>query len=148
MNENDDVKCIWAGTGDMLEEIQEKINDSIFKDRVIMTGVRNDIDFLLQGFDSFLFPSLWEGLPVSLIEAQASGLPCIVSNTITKEAEVTDKVRWLGLDESDDYWSEICISEAKRNKDNRESDINSLKKSGYDIYETAKWLTEFYCSPK
>ena len=113
---------------------------------VIFTGVRSDVNELLQAVDVFLFPSIQEGLPVSLIEAQAAGLPCIVSDTITEEVRVTDLVEFLSLDDPIEYWSRAILKYA--NGYERKNTSENIRKAGYDVRDTAERLEDFYMSLK
>lgn len=138
---NRNVVLLLVGDGDQLVTIQDKVNDLGLSESVIFTGVRSDIPELLQAMDIFVFPSIYEGLPVTLIEAQASGLRCIVSDSITKELMVTDLVKYLSLEETIETWSnEICLNSQYIRK-NTSRDIRS---GGYDISESSQWLMNFY----
>ena len=86
-------------------------------------------------------PSLYEGVPVSLVEAQTSGLPCVVSTGIRPEAAITDSVRFVPLDGSVQQWSDVV---AKEVSSPRRDVLNQIKEAGYDIVVTAKWLEEYY----
>ena len=136
--------CLWVGTGEEENEYREKINNEGYSDKIVMTGVRSDVPDILQAVDCFLFPSLWEGLPVSVIEAQAAGLPCVIADTISKETEVSDLIEWHSLNESPSLWAERCITLGTNNREKRTSPIQKIRENGYDIKETAKWLTDFY----
>ena len=81
-------KLMLVGDGPLRSEIEQKARELHIEDEVVFLGVRSDINRLLQAFDVFVFPSLHEGLPVSLIEAQGSGLPCIISDQISKEVDL------------------------------------------------------------
>ena len=94
-----------------------------------------------QAIDIFIMPSLYEGLPVSGIEAQASGLPCIFSETITKEVGLTDKIEFLSLNESPKKWAEHALMYMGSE---RKSEVNKLRKAGYDIQQTADTLSKLY----
>ena len=85
----DDVYFLLVGDGPLRQRMMERAEELGLKERIIFTGVRSDIpDLMLGAMDLFLFPSLYEGLPVSLIEAQASGLPCLISDVIAEEADI------------------------------------------------------------
>ena len=79
-----------VGDGPLRNEIEQKAKELHIENEVLFLGIRSDINRLLQAFDVFVFPSLHEGLPVSLIEAQGSGLPCIISDQISKEVDLGD----------------------------------------------------------
>ena len=104
-------------------------------------GIREDISDIMQGMDLFLFPSLFEGLPVVLVEAQAAGLKCIVSDTITSETDVSGRVEFVSLKESPEEWADKILSLHHMNM----SDTSELlRQNGYDTATMAKWLTEYY----
>ena len=97
---------------------------------------------LLQAFDVFVMPSLFEGLPVSVVEAQAATLPCILSDRITNEVDMgMGLTHFISLDQSAEVWAEGII----RNKSiNRNMSIQPLIDRGYDIRTTTEWLQNFY----
>ena len=109
---------------------------------IIFLGVRKDVKNLLQGFDIFLLPSIFEGLPVTLVEAQGAGLKCFVSNTVTKEIDLEcELTEFISLDKSSEEWAEIID---KNREYIRKDTIDSLKSHGYDMTENAKSLENKY----
>ena len=108
---------------------------------MIFLGTRSDIPELLQAMDLFLFPSLYEGLPVALIEAQASSLPCLISDQIPKECKKTDYICQLSLNASSQKWADKALTLSKMH---RKSTKDEMIKSGYDITENAKKLQYYY----
>lgn len=113
-----DAYLILVGDGERKEQIQEKVQNLGLESRVIFTGVRSDIPALLSAFDVFLFPSFYEGMPNTVIEAQATGLPCVISDTITKEADITGLVQYMPLTASPELWAEKvmkCVSQERVN---------------------------------
>ena len=138
------ARCLWVGTGELEGKYKKKIRDEHMEDRIRMVGVRPDIPNLLMAADCFLFPSLWEGLPVSVIEAQATGLPCVIADTISKEVEVSNLVEWHSLSEPPDNWARRCLALASENQNHRVSPTESIRKAGYDIEESVKLLMEMY----
>ncbi|QDY44832.1 glycosyltransferase family 1 protein [Planococcus glaciei] len=90
--QNNNTVLLLIGDGKLRSQLEKKVMELNLSENVIFTGIRNDIPELMQAMDLFLFPSLYEGLPVTLIEAQASGLPCVVSNTVTEETKITNHV--------------------------------------------------------
>ncbi|MBQ7960086.1 MAG: glycosyltransferase family 1 protein [Clostridia bacterium] len=137
-----DAVLLLVGGGVFEKRIKAQIDSLGLGEKVIFAGVRTDVNKLLQAIDCFVFPSLYEGLPVSVIEAQAAGLPCFISDRVTDEVCVTDLVEMLSIDEEPTVWSEKIL--AKANGFVRENMKEQIAKSGYDIESTAKWLTEFY----
>ena len=130
-----------VGDGNLRADIEQKVNALGLRDKVIFTGVRNDVAELLQAMDVFAFPSLYEGLPMTLVEAQAAGLPCVISERVPIECGITDLVRQLSLGEGAQRWAEQLISAADNTRRNTSEEI---KAAGYDIASNAKWLEEFY----
>ena len=136
-------KLIWVGDGPLKREMQIEVKKQGLQDDVIFTGVRNDVSRLLQAMDAFILPSFYEGLPVSAIEAQAAGIHCFVSDSISNEVVVTDLCHRLPLDNLDYWATEICkIKAGYTHSDMTDQIIDA----GYDIHETANWLQEFYMS--
>lgn len=130
-----------VGEGELKSSIQDKIKFLGLEDYVIFTGLRSDVNELLQAMDIFLFPSLYEGLPVSIIEAQAAGLPCLISDKVPIECKKTDLVYQLNLEDSVNVWSDK-IYELRHIT--RRDTYEEIKESGFDIVENAKWLENFY----
>ncbi|NHM29288.1 glycosyltransferase family 1 protein [Neobacillus terrae] len=139
-----DSILLLCGDGVLRKDIENRVIELNIQDKVKFLGVRSDINQLLQAFDIFLFPSLHEGLPVTLIEAQAAGIPCLISDEITNEVDLG-----LGLMEflqlkSKDLWV-TKLEKFKVNKIERQtSKLKILRDRGYDIKNTAKWLQDFY----
>lgn len=132
---------LLIGDGNLRPEIENQIRELEILDKVIMTGIRTDVNEMLQAMDCFVFPSIYEGLPVTVIEAQAAGLPCFISDNITKEVVITDLVKCLPINVEPDLWAEeILKSETPYGNDTKEQII----KSGYDIDTTTEWLSDFY----
>lgn len=137
-----DAKLLLVGGGEGMTAIQQKVEKLGLKDSVIFTGVRPDVNRLLQAMDVFVFPSLYEGLPVTMVEAQAAGLPCVISDKVPDECIVTEGlVTVQKLSDSVGNWAKHIVSRANmQRKDTGEQ----IKAHGFDIAENAKWLEEFY----
>lgn len=138
-----DAVLVLVGDGELKNEIINEVDRLNLKDSVIFTGIRSDIPDLLMGMDMFILPSLYEGLPVTAIEAQASGLKCMLSNTITQETKISDNVSFLPLEDGARLWAEQIVKESRYE---RKNSSNQIKASGYDICEIAKWMEKDYCS--
>lgn len=134
------AKLVLVGDGALRGEVETLVRDILPADSVRFLGVRNDIPTLLQAADIFLLPSVFEGLPVTLIEAQAAGLPCIKSDTITDECIVTDLVTSLPIDDPNLWAREILKKRGLPRLDQHDA----IVKSGYDITTAAKKLENFY----
>ena len=140
MNQN--TVLILVGQGEIEENMKEKVAKLGLDDCVEFLGARNDVPTLLKDFDVFLLPSLFEGLPLVGIEAQAAGLPMITSNTVTLEADVTGNVTFLPLELSAEEWAKkiLEVNESFVRKDMTQK----VREAGYDIKQTAQWLQKFY----
>ncbi|MCL7746065.1 glycosyltransferase family 1 protein [Halalkalibacter alkaliphilus] len=137
------AKLVLVGDGPLREEIEAKVKTLHLEEKVHFLGVRSDINRLLQGFDAFVFPSLHEGLPVTLIEAQGAGLPCIVSDQITNEVDMgMNLVQYCSLD-GRKRWVEQ-IKNLATHSFPRIKSSQSLSEKGYDIKNTAIWTQVFY----
>ena len=136
---NDNAVLIWIGDGPMRSQVENIIADYHLENDVKLLGIRNDISDVLQIMDCFLMPSLYEGLPVSLIEAQAAGLKCFVSDVITRETDITGLLDFLPLDNYK-VWAE-AINSADLTK---VETYDNIVKAGYDIKQTVDFLQDFY----
>lgn len=135
------AKLMLVGDGDLRREIEDKIQKLDLADKVILTGVRSDVPDLLQAMDVFLFPSLHEGLPMTMVEAQASGLPCLISDKVPMECKMTENVQQISLADSPEIWADRVMEAAKTTRRNTYEEI---KAAGYDIVENAKRLQNMY----
>ncbi len=130
---NENTKLLLVGKGPLEEEIKTLIRDSGFEQDVIFTGIRSDISDLLSAMDVFVFPSLYEGMPNAVIEAQASGLPCVVSDKITKSVDITGLVEFVSLSDSVEIWEKKVL---KRKNFERISTREIFFEKKYDIQST------------
>ena len=132
-----------VGEGELRGEIEKKIVELNLQDKVILTGRRKDVVRFLQMFDLFLFPSVYEGLPVSMVEAQCTGLPCLISSSITDEIMLTDCVKQKSLDDSLESWAETALNMLEVGKQTaRHSRQEEIKKAGYGIEELVRFYEE------
>ena len=104
-------------------------------------GNVNNVNEMYQAMDLFLLPSLFEGLPVVGIEAQAAGLKCVMSDTVTKEVAITENVQFIGLNRPINEWVDIIL---KNRQYERKNIKNEIINAGYSIKEEAKKLQEIY----
>lgn len=140
MNQN--TVLILVGQGELEENMKEKVAKLGLDDCVEFLGARNDVPTLLKDFDVFLLPSLFEGLPLVGIEAQAAGLPVLAADTVTKELNITGNVEFLSLEKPAKFWAEKILDIV--NDFSRRDMTEAVRLAGYDIKETAKWLQTFY----
>ena len=131
---NPDTVLMLVGKGELENKIKEKIRALNLENNVIFTGVRSDIPALLSAMDVFVFPSFYEGMPNTVIEAQAMGLPCLISDTITKEANVTGLVRYMPLRDPT-AWAKTALNMIS---DTRMQTKEIMIENGYDIESVSK----------
>ncbi len=136
------ARLVLIGDGKGRSQIQEKAKSLGLEDRVIFTGVRDDVADLLQAMDVFVFPSLYEGLGIAAVEAQAAGVPCILSDQVPLECKMTKRVEYLPLEESPTVWAEHIVAYQNATHVDTYEDIYL---AGYDIKENAARLQKFYC---
>lgn len=132
---------LLIGEGSLLDEVKNKVDILDLKKHVMFLGVRNDISELYQIMDVFILPSLYEGLPVVGIEAQASGLPCLFSNRVTKEAKILKSTKFLDINDSLENWAESIL---KENIKNRINPYDDFTKKGFNIDIESKKLMDIY----
>lgn len=135
------VLCL-VGSGKLEKEVKKKVKKLNIEENVKFLGLRNDVNQLLMSFDVFLFPSRFEGLPVTLIEAQAAGSKIIASDTITKEVKITDLIQFISLNESSENWADNVLD--LKNSDYDRNYYQEIVNAGYDIKNTAEELQNFY----
>lgn len=128
-------------SGKVAEDIHKRVGELNLAGAVRFLGVRTDVADLMQAMDVFLFPSLFEGFGIVALEAQAAGLPAVVSKRIPPECMITDCISSLELDFSAEIWANRLIEAVKNERKNR---FLEIKKAGFDIVENAKFLQDFY----
>lgn len=127
-----------VGAGTLEEKIKEKIRELELEKHVSMLGARNDVAQLMMASDVFLFPSKWEGLPVTVVEAQASGLPCLISDRITHDVVLSDLVEMMNLSSSI-QWAERAIKMSGR------KDVHAnIISAGFSVNDLAKKMLKLY----
>lgn len=139
---NNDSVLLLVGQGPLMDEVKEKVKKFKLEDSVMFLGQRNDINELYQVFDIFLFPSLYEGLGMVLIEAQCSGLPCLASTEVPSIAKVTENLDFIDLDCAPEIWATFVLNSV--NKTDRKSYIEQISDKGYNIKVENKKLESYY----
>ena len=136
------AKLLLVGDGELRKSIEEKVISLGLKEKVIFAGNRSDVNEILSTMDTLVFPSKYEGLPVTLVEAQCNGLPCVISDKVPEDSVlIKDLVRICSLDNDPSVWAEAALH---GNHLNRESCSEIIKETEFDIKKTSKWLEEFY----
>lgn len=134
-------KLVMLGEGERRKEFQDMAEKLNISDKVIFTGAVLNVCDYYQAMDIFCFPSRFEGLAVSLIEAQCSGLPCVVSKRITDEEQINSNVEYLPLEKSYEEWAEVML-DLTRNGRSRKPKI--LIDNKYDINKNTRKLNLIY----
>lgn len=138
---NKNVKLLLVGSGPLENQIHEQVRQQNLQERVTFAGTTQNICPYYQAMDVFLMPSLFEGLPITGIEAQANGLPCVFSDSITHELKITDLVTYVPLSAAPEKWAEIVLSEYKKGRRDCSKQIIT---NGYSIMDTVANLRKFY----
>ena len=139
---NNNSILLLAGQGPLMEDIKNKVKELNLDDNVKFLGQRNDANELYQAFDVFLLPSLYEGLPVVGVEAQAAGLLCYLSDDMTKETKVLDITKFMSLNNPPKEWADNILDDVKKYK--RIDTSKEMTAKNFNIKEEAKKLEEYY----
>lgn len=138
-----DSKLLLVGDGEAMDEIRRLVEQKGLEESVVFAGVRKDVPKLLSAMDVLLLPSFYEGMPNVVVEAQANGLPCVISDTITREADVTGLVRYLPIAEGTARWVAEIGAAAQTQ---RSSTGEILREKGYDIDSVVRKFEELCLS--
>ena len=143
IKKQENARLVLIGEGEMRQQMESLIEELGLQGKVILTGVRYDVPDLLQMVDVFMFPSIYEGLPLSLIEAQSAGLKCLISDVITREVIVTDLVTQLPLNLGAEVWADkaIELSEEAMSYPRRDTRVE-VANAGYDVKQLAQWYSK------
>lgn len=139
----DDAILLVIGRGLEEKEIRKMAEDMGIANRICFLGVRNDVSEILNALDVFVLPSLYEGLPVVLIEAQANGLQEIVSDKVTSEMDISDLIKFLPIENTEQKWAEVicnCIDNTER----RANYARVVAEAGYEIRSASVEMEELY----
>lgn len=133
-----DSVLVLIGEGELENDILTKIKELKLEKKVLVLGAKKNVNEYLMAFDKIIFPSFFEGMPNVIIEAQASGLPCFISNTITKEANITGLLTYIDLNKTSFEWADIIIKSKAKRKDTRKYFI----KNNYMIEQIVEKFVE------
>ena len=139
---NNNSVLLLAGQGPLMEEIKNKAKELNLDDSVKLLGQRKDANELYQAFDVFLLPSLYEGLPVVGVEAQAAGLLCYLSDDMTKETKVLDITKFMSLNNTPEEWADNILDDVKKYK--RIDVSKEMTAKNFNIKEEVKRLEKYY----
>ena len=137
---NKDAVLLLVGNGS-LDSLKEQIDRLGIRDSIVFLGVRGDVPRLLQAGDVFVFPSIYEGFPGAVLEAQASGLWCLVSDAVTDEIELTDHIERISLSQTSLYWAKKALSYGIVDRDVA---WKGIVQAGYDINQLATQTEDFF----
>lgn len=130
------VRALLIGGGSMMKEIKDRVKIKNMEEIITFTGVRADVNRLLMAMDLFVMPSKYEGLPVSLVEAQADGVPLLVSDTITKDVEFNPNMEYFALSEGSENWAKKALDMLKSAP--RYDSADNVTSAGFNIKETSE----------
>lgn len=136
---------VLVGTGEKVGEIKNLVKELELENNVIFTGVIENVSDYLSAFDIMLLPSLYEGLPLVVIEWQIAGLPCVVSDTVTEECAITSLVKFESIKKEPEVWANEVVNLILQDRnDSKEAVLNDIKMAGYDIKSGAEKLKKLY----
>ena len=139
--QREDARLLLLGEGERMEEMKEKAAALGIADKVLFAGNQKEVWEYYQAMDFFLFPSRFEGLPGTVVEAQSAGLRCLISDTIAEEVKITELVMVHSIEEEPEKWAEYVLSHDKYERKNRYEQIVA---AGFDVKAQAKWYEQFY----
>ena len=135
------AKLLLMGTGPLEDRVKLKVNRLGLAEHVQFLGVRSDVNRVLQAVDVFVLASLYEGLGIVAVEAQATGARCVVSDTVPHACAMTGLVDFVSLDAPPAQWTDVILQYSKTERVDHTAEITA---AGYDIQATADWLFNFY----
>ena len=138
-----EARLVLIGTGELEAQTEEKARELGIRDKVLFAGQMADVSGWYRAMDCFVLPSLFEGLPVVGIEAQAAGLPCVFSDRVTQEALLCPNARRLSLGADDGEWATQILA-AGRGQADRSLGAEAVRRAGYDIGAEARRLQQIY----
>lgn len=139
-----EARLVLVGGGVLENELRRGAEELGISSHVLFLGVRDDVPSILMASDVFIFPSLWEGLGIAAIEAQATGLPCLLSSSLPALSKVSDGASFLSLEEGPQRWAAAAIDLLETECDDRSAQVEAVRNAGFDIVDTAEKLSSFY----
>ena len=141
------IRILCAGNvgGEYDDAVAAKIQEYGLEEQMLLLGVRKDIDVLMRKSVAFLLPSLYEGMPLVLIEAQASGLPCVTADTYSREVDFgLGTVNWLHLEDGVSVWTDAVEKAATKGRAEKAAVVQAIERGGFDSRVFAKKICELY----
>lgn len=144
----DNARLLIVGDGEDRPKIEQEIAGSGLKDKVILAGMQRDTSRYYQAMDVLVFPSFYEGLPGTIVEAQCAGLPCVVSDAVTRDVDKTPLLRYLSLEESAQKWAQTALKMSDEYPASKRQDMmrycDMMKEAGFDVTAQVRDLEKTY----
>lgn len=145
VKKNDKVKAILVGDGPLKKDIEKKVKALGIDKNIYFLGLREDINKILSNCDLFIFPSIYEGLGLVILEAQGSGLPCLVSEAIQQEANLgLGLLKKINLEEGAQIWAEEALNLIEKKNNNKEIIKKAFEDNGYKLEDIIDTLLKVY----
>ena len=142
--QREDAFLLLIGEGGCMEDVKEKAVALGIEKSVLFAGSRPDAAAFYQAMDFMVFPSFYEGLPGTILEAQAAGVPCLISDTITNEVMLTGLVEAMSLKQSAKEWADKVVAAGQENRNERRSYLKEIRTAGFDVKKQAQQWEFFY----
>lgn len=133
------TKFVFIGDGEFSGTVKAVVKEHKLEKQILFIGAIDNVNEWMSVLDCLVMPSLFEGLPFVLVEAQAAGLPCVVSSVVSREADFTGLLQFIDLDAGEDVWAETALAASERK---REDYLEDLINAGYSIENTAREVRE------
>lgn len=143
LERDENAQGVFLGDGELRESVKRWAMDSGIENRVRLVGAVDNVHEWMSAIDCLLMPSLFEGLPFVLVEAQAAGLPCVVSAAVSEEANITGLVQYVSLDQTPEHWADVILEMCEK-RDVNTSEI--MTAAGYSIEMTARKVEDIICA--
>lgn len=137
-----DSRLLLVGEGEDLPALRERAGALGITEKVIFYGLSDHVEELFWAMDAFVMPSRFEGLPVTAVEAQGAGLPCLFSDAVTQEVQLGAQAEFLPLTASADKWAGTLL--AMKPPENREAGAAAVQKAGFGVQDVSRQIQEFY----
>ena len=135
---------LLVGDGEIEQEVRNQTEQLGLTDKVVFAGAHKDVERFYQAMDVFVFPSRYEGFGMAMIEAQASGLPCVASDVVPIETNVSGRTKYLSLDASNEIWAESLLSSEMLDPCKRVQTTGVRER--YDVQSVAREMSKIYLS--
>ena len=144
LKQKKDARLLLVGDGDTLPMVKEKASQLGISDQVIFAGMQKDTAAYYRAMDLMVFPSHYEGLPGTVVEAQAAGVPVLMSDTVTKQVAVTPLVECMSLQKTSAEWARAAMALYEKTKTDTENYYKILCENGFDVTAQARLLERIY----